>query len=75
MSQNGSPLAGVRVAYAAFEPFPNAKGSGTRISQMLRALAEAGAEVRLYSLPGHHAEHSCLRGWTIAPWSSGNRTS
>ena len=56
-----------RVAYAAFEPFPNAKGSGTRISQMLRALAEAGAEVRLYSLPGSHSEHLLPAGVEHCP--------
>jgi glycosyltransferase involved in cell wall biosynthesis len=43
---------GLRVAYAAFEPFPNAKGSGTRIAELVRGLAEAGAEVRLLTLPG-----------------------
>ncbi len=42
----------VRVAYVAFEPFPNAKGSGTRITQMLRALVEQGHAVELLTLPG-----------------------
>ena len=43
---------GLRVVYAALEPFPNAKGSGTRITELVRGLAEAGAEVRLLTLPG-----------------------
>ncbi|MBX3250740.1 MAG: glycosyltransferase family 4 protein [Myxococcales bacterium] len=45
-------LTGLRVAFAALEAFPNAKGSGTRITEMVRGLAEAGAEVTLLSLPG-----------------------
>ncbi|MCA9654633.1 MAG: glycosyltransferase family 4 protein [Myxococcales bacterium] len=44
-----------RVAYVAFEPFPNAKGSGTRIGQMLRALVGSGREVVLLTLPGRGA--------------------
>ncbi|MCA9641137.1 MAG: glycosyltransferase family 4 protein, partial [Myxococcales bacterium] len=43
-------LAGLRVAYVAFEGFPNSKGSGTRIRQMTRALSDAGAEVHLVTL-------------------------
>ncbi|MEZ4231434.1 MAG: glycosyltransferase family 4 protein [Polyangiaceae bacterium] len=43
-------LAGLRVAYVAFEGFPNSKGSGTRIRQMTQALSDAGAEVHLVSL-------------------------
>lgn len=42
------------MAYAAFEPFPNAKGSGTRMARLLEALASAGAEVTLFTLPGRH---------------------
>lgn len=45
-------LAGVRIAFAAFDPFPNLKGSGTRISRLAGALAEAGAHVTLLTLPG-----------------------
>lgn len=44
-----------RVAYVAFEPFPNAKGSGTRITATLRALVAAGYEVDLITLPPRHA--------------------
>lgn len=40
------------IAYAAFEGFPNRKGSGVRIRQMTRALAEAGADVTLLTLAG-----------------------
>jgi len=47
-------LKGLRVAYAAFEPFPNAKGSGTRMARLLEALAGAGAEITLFTLPGRH---------------------
>lgn len=43
-------LDGLRVAYVAFEGFPNSKGSGTRIRQMTQALSERGAEVHLVSL-------------------------
>lgn len=46
------PLSGVTVAYAALEPFPNAKGSGTRVTQLVGALANAGARVHLLTLPG-----------------------
>ncbi len=46
-----APLAGLRVAYLAFESFPNAKGSGTRIAAMSSALADAGAEPHLVTLP------------------------
>lgn len=51
---SGLSLAGLRVAYAAFEPFPNAKGSGTRMSRLLEALVGAGADVTLFTLPGRH---------------------
>jgi glycosyltransferase involved in cell wall biosynthesis len=43
---------GLRVAYLAFEPFPNAKGSGTRIHQLASALTSSGAEVHLVTLRG-----------------------
>ncbi len=45
-------LAGLRVAFVAHEGFPNRKGSGTRIMEMTRALAGAGAEVTVITLPG-----------------------
>lgn len=48
-------LAGLHVAYAAFEPLPNHKGSGTRITQMVRALVHAGARVTLLSLASKQA--------------------
>lgn len=57
-------LRGLRVAYAAFEPFPNAKGSGTRMARLLEALTGAGAEVTLFTLPGRHVSlpvHRLLR--------------
>ncbi len=44
------PLSGLRVAYLAFEGFPNTKGSGTRITQLTTGLARAGAEVFLITL-------------------------
>lgn len=47
-----TPLAGLRVAYVAFEGLPNRKGSGVRIGQMVRALSEAGAEITLIGLQG-----------------------
>ena len=50
LSTPARPLAGLRVVYAAFEPFPNAKGSGTRITQLVGGLAEAGARVTLATL-------------------------
>lgn len=62
-------LSGLRVAFVALEAFPNAKGSGTRIGQMTRALAEAGAEVTVLSLPGRTEEahpHVRLRPLPIA---------
>ncbi len=43
---------GLRVAYVAFEPFPNAKGSGTRMTQLTSALMSSGAEVHLVTLRG-----------------------
>lgn len=46
------PLAGLRVAFVAHEAFPNRKGSGTRITEMTRALARAGADVHVITLPG-----------------------
>lgn len=51
MSDPTRPLAGLRVAYAAFDPFPNRKGSGTRIAQLVRGLTRAGAHVTLLTLP------------------------
>lgn len=45
-------LSGLRVAFAAFDPFPNLKGSGTRIARLTSALAQAGASVTVLSLPG-----------------------
>ncbi len=51
-------MRGLRIAYVAFEPYPNSKGSGTRITQMVGALANAGASVRLITLAsdGAHIE-------------------
>jgi len=46
-----SALSGLKLAYVAFDPFPNLKGSGTRISELSSALAAAGAEVTLITLP------------------------
>ncbi len=40
-----------RVAFAAFEAFPNRKGAGRRITQMTTALADAGWDVQLLTLP------------------------
>ncbi|MBI4953096.1 MAG: glycosyltransferase family 4 protein [Myxococcales bacterium] len=40
-----------RVAYVALEPFPSAKGSGTRIAAMLGALVSSGRQVHLLTLP------------------------
>lgn len=40
------------MCFAAFEGFPNRKGSGTRIRQTVTALAEAGAQVTLLTLRG-----------------------
>lgn len=45
-------LAGLRVVFAAFDPFPNHKGSGTRIAREVSALARAGVEVTLVTLAG-----------------------
>src|SRR5687768_8668122 len=45
-------MRGARIAYLAFEPFPNEKGSGTRMAELGRGLVEAGAEVHLVTLPG-----------------------
>lgn len=46
------PLAGLRVAFAALEGYPNRKGSGVRITETVRALAARGAEVTLLTLQG-----------------------
>jgi hypothetical protein len=43
-------LSGLRVAYVAFDPFPNRKGSGTRIGELATGLVEAGADVTLVTL-------------------------
>jgi glycosyltransferase involved in cell wall biosynthesis len=64
-------LGGLRIAYAAFEPFPNAKGSGTRMNRMVTALAEAGAEVHLYTLAGRHALAELPAGVTHRPLAMG----
>lgn len=48
-------MRGRTIAYVAFEGFPNRKGSGVRIRQMTRALAEAGAHVALLTLAGEGA--------------------
>jgi glycosyltransferase involved in cell wall biosynthesis len=45
----------MHVAFCAFEAFPNRKGSGTRIRQVTRALAQAGARVTLITLRGDHS--------------------
>lgn len=45
-----------RVAYAAFEAFPNRKGAGSRITQMTAALCDAGWEVHLLTLPPRSVE-------------------
>lgn len=45
-------LDGLRVAFAALEGYPNRKGSGVRITNMVRGLAERGAEVTLLTLRG-----------------------
>lgn len=48
----------MRILYSAFDPVPWPKGSGTRIEATVRALAKAGAQVRLhtpkpaYDIPG-----------------------
>jgi glycosyltransferase involved in cell wall biosynthesis len=60
-------LGGLRIAYAAFEPFPNAKGSGTRMGRMVTALAGAGADVHLYTLAGRHALFELPAGVTHRP--------
>lgn len=44
---------GARVAYVAFERFPSAKGSGTRIRHMVGALVDAGCEVHVVTLAGN----------------------
>ena len=51
-------MQGLRVAYVAFEPYPNAKGSGTRIQQLTNALGANGAEVHLVTLRGTVASAS-----------------
>lgn len=40
-----------RVAYAAFEAFPNHKGAGVRMTHTVSALVDAGWEVHLITLP------------------------
>ena len=45
-----------RVAFAAFEAFPNRKGAGRRITQMTMALADAGWDVHLLTLPPRSGE-------------------
>ncbi|HEY6722920.1 MAG TPA: glycosyltransferase family 4 protein, partial [Polyangiaceae bacterium] len=62
----GLCLKGVRLAYAAFEPFPNAKGSGTRMARLLEALVGAGADVTLFTLPGRHVTLP-LNRWRHVP--------
>jgi glycosyltransferase involved in cell wall biosynthesis len=49
------PLSGLKVAYIAFESFPNSKGSGTRIRELTHGLMQAGAEVNLLTLPSKSA--------------------
>jgi glycosyltransferase involved in cell wall biosynthesis len=68
-AERGS-LGGLRIAYAAFEPFPNAKGSGTRIGRMVSALAAAGAEVHLFTLAGRHPAPDLPAGVTHRPLAS-----
>ncbi|MEM6787825.1 MAG: glycosyltransferase family 4 protein [Myxococcota bacterium] len=48
---HGAPRSRGRVAFAAFEAFPNRKGAGRRITETTRALADAGWEVHLITLP------------------------
>lgn len=60
------PLAGLRVAYLAFDPFPNRKGSGTRMAELTRGLSHAGAEVTLLTLPGT-SDDAPPPGVTLAP--------
>lgn len=43
------------VAYVAFEAYPNPKGSGTRMTQMIAGLAQSGAKVSFLTLPGPQA--------------------
>ncbi|MEO1232816.1 MAG: glycosyltransferase family 4 protein [Myxococcota bacterium] len=45
-------LTGLRVTFCAFDPFPNHKGSGTRIAREVSALARAGADIELLTLAG-----------------------
>jgi glycosyltransferase involved in cell wall biosynthesis len=61
------PLAGLRVAFAALEGFPNRKGSGARIRQVVTALADAGAEVLLLTLRGDAAGAPLPAGVTHRP--------
>ena len=39
----------LKILYTAFDPVPWPKGSGTRIEATVRALAEAGAQIRLHT--------------------------
>ncbi|MCA9553048.1 MAG: glycosyltransferase [Myxococcales bacterium] len=61
------PLAGLRVAYAAMEGFPNRKGSGVRVGNVVSALAEAGAEVLLLTLRGERGAPALPPGVTHRP--------
>lgn len=67
----GAPraLAGLKVAYLAFEGFPNTKGSGTRISQLTTGLAEAGAEVTVVTLGAKHQAAPHPAGVSLRPLS------
>lgn len=61
--QSARPLSGVRLAFAAFEPFPSHKGSGTRMRALLTGLRDAGAEVTLVSLaPKSGTEAQAIAG-------------
>ncbi|MGE3675008.1 MAG: glycosyltransferase family 4 protein [Polyangiaceae bacterium] len=60
-------LQGLRVAYVAFEGFPNSKGSGTRIRQMTQALTGAGAEVHLVTLAPKPGAGAPPRGVVLHP--------
>lgn len=60
-------LSGLRVAYVAFDPFPNRKGSGTRIGELATGLAQAGADVTLITLAPitDDAAPAGVRTWPI----------
>lgn len=55
------------MAYVAFEAFPNSKGSGTRIRELSRGLAERGAEVHLVSLSAKPGAADPPRGVQLRP--------